>query len=162
KLASEIFFRILNRPATPREVEAALGMLNVVDQDNRKLTVALEKREKEMAEARAKRERERETAMAEAKLALDAYEKETGAAGAEAEKKHDAVATQREADLRTYEATLPAKISDWEKKQSLTTDWVPLAPTEVESDRDIIFKPETDFSVSASIDDNAGDYIFTA
>src|SRR3989442_6010232 len=66
-LVNEIFLRILNRPATAAEIEASLGTMRRIDEDDQKLAKALDQREKEVAPIRAKQEQERETAIVKAK-----------------------------------------------------------------------------------------------
>src|SRR6185437_4229343 len=76
RLVNELFVRILNRPATSKEVEACLKDLQTIDEDHKKLALELGKRESDFALRRPQLEREREAALSAAQAALAAYEKE--------------------------------------------------------------------------------------
>ncbi len=162
-LVADLYLRILNRPATPKEIVAALGTLRVVDEDHRKLAVAFGQRSKEVGGARAKAEKERQIEVAKAKAELDAYEKEVGPGIAEQERRRTAEMAKRDDALRAYEETLPAKLTEWEKKQKVTGDWVPLVATELESTSGVKLVAESDFSVYTAEDrPDPGEFIFTA
>ena len=59
KLVDEIFLRVLNRLATPEELDKGVKEIQVLDQDQQKLLAALAQREKEVAEQRPEGERAR-------------------------------------------------------------------------------------------------------
>ncbi|MBV8558100.1 MAG: DUF1549 domain-containing protein, partial [Planctomycetaceae bacterium] len=69
-LADELFLRILNRPATPREVETSVAVLRAIEEDHRSLVTAFAQREREVLTARPKLEKGREAAIASAKEEL--------------------------------------------------------------------------------------------
>lgn len=125
KLINELFLRILNRPATAAEINAATETIRSVDMDHQKLVQALQQREKDVAPIHAKREQEREAAIAKVKTELTAYETELAPKLAEQEKQKAAKTVQLEADLKQFEA---ASVPEWEKKQTANADWVRLNP----------------------------------
>ena len=86
KLVDELFFRILNRPATPDEIKECIPMLKAPAEDHAKLLAVLKAREAEVAPLRVKQELEREAAIERAKAELAAHEKAIAPKVAEAEK----------------------------------------------------------------------------
>jgi WD40 repeat protein/mono/diheme cytochrome c family protein len=133
KLIDEIFLRVLNRPATPAEIQACREEFNGIDRDHRKLAETLGQREIEVALARPQQEREREAALAAARSDLASYEKDLAPKLAEQDKQKAEATAKLEADLKAYEATLAAKIAEWEKAQSTSQRWRTLDPQKMES-----------------------------
>jgi WD40 repeat protein/mono/diheme cytochrome c family protein len=151
KLVEELFLRILNRPATPKEVETSVADLRAIEEDNTKLTAALAKREADYVAIRARQEKEREDAVAEAKKELAEYEKELAPKVAELEKQKAEKTARLEAEQKDYEATLPAKLADWEKKQaSSEVEWLPLAPKSLKGGTGTTLTQEPDRSIVVS------------
>jgi len=128
RLVDELFMRILNRPATPGEVEACRQGVGSIDDDHRKLADDLGRAEADYAARRPALERARVAASAEAKAALAAYESSGAPARAEAERKRAARAAVAEAELKAHEAALAAKLPEWEKAQSASVRWLPVEP----------------------------------
>lgn len=150
KLVNELFVRILNRPATPAEIEACRQSFAAIDQDHKALAEALGKREVDVALARPQLEREREAAIAAAKATLATYEQELAPKLAEAEKQKAANTAKLEAELKTYEGTLPAKLAEWEKAQSTAVRWVPIEATSLQASNGSTLTKEADRSITVS------------
>jgi hypothetical protein len=132
KLINELFLRILNREATPAEIEACRASFQEVEADHRKLTESLVAKELEFALRRPQLERDREAAILAAQAALTAYEVELGPKTAEAEKKRLEQVAQLEKELAELETgSLAQKIAEWEKGQSPVERWRVLDPTEL-------------------------------
>ena len=162
KLVDEIFVRILNRPATDKEINSTLASMKGVSQDHLKLVAALKQREAEVKPLRAKQDKDRENAIASAKEELAAYEKELAPRLAEAERQKAERTAKLQADLKTYEGTLPAKISEWEKKQSTSVQWMPLDPSALSTSFGVKLTKQPDFSVVASGPQGRGTYTLVA
>jgi WD40 repeat protein/mono/diheme cytochrome c family protein len=131
KLIDELFMRILNRPATPAEIETCRKDMQAVDDDHRRMAEELGKRETEFALKRPALERQRHAAIATAGAALATYEKEQAPKRALLERKKAETIAKLEADFKTYENTTFAKKSaDWEKEKagSIVNRWVVLEP----------------------------------
>ena len=131
KLIDELFVRILNRPATPAEVETCRKDFQSVDDDHRKVAEELGKREFDFAMKRPQLERERQSAIATAASALAAYEKAQAPKLAAAEKSRAEATAKLEADLKAYETTaFVKKLADWEKDKSafIVNRWLVLEP----------------------------------
>ncbi len=151
RLVEELFLRILNRPATPKEVETSVADLRAIEDDHSKLLASLAKREAEYVAIRAKQEKDREDAIAEAKQELADYEKELAPKLAELEKQKAETTARLESDLKAYEATVPAHLAEWEKKQASTeVEWHPFAPKTVEAGAGTTLTQEPDRSIVVS------------
>jgi hypothetical protein len=150
KLIDEIFVRVLNRPATPAEIQACREEFNAIERDHRVLAEALGKREVEVAVTRPQHEREREAALAAARAELAAYEKELAPKVAEQEKQKAEATAKLEADLKAYEATYPAKLTEWEKVQSTARRWRTLDPQKMEASNGATLTKLPDGSVLVS------------
>src|SRR5439155_421105 len=115
KLIDELFVKILNRPATPAEVETCRKDLRAVDEDHRRMAEELGRREADYALKRPELERRRRAAIAAAQAALAAYEKEFAPKLAARQRQKAEATAKLEADFKAYEATTFAKkLADWE------------------------------------------------
>lgn len=162
KLINELFVRILNRPATPKEVQAGLDAMKTIAQDHGKLILIMQQRDKEVAAQRPRLEKERELALNRAKAELAAYEKGLAPKIAQAEKAKAERTAQLEAALKKYEASLPTRIADWEKKQQTKVDWTALKPEQVKGPKDVKLTVEADHSVTVAGKVNRDTYTVVA
>jgi len=152
QLVNELFFRVMNRPATKGEVDAYLQMLALIDGDHQTLTTAVEKRAAWWKEEKPKLEKQREEAIAAAKADLDAYSKEIAPRIAEAEKKRQAGIEAAEADLKKYVDATPEHIAAWEKKMASSVEWHPLAPETLSATNGVKLQRQSDRSIRATGD----------
>jgi WD40 repeat protein/mono/diheme cytochrome c family protein len=149
KVINEIFLRILNRPATEKEIKATMEAMNKIEDDHRKLTEALKKREAEVAQLRPKQEKEREEAIAKAKEELAAYEKELAPILAQREKEKAERTAKLEAELQKYEAErLPVKAAELAKNNKVA--WIALDAKSLKASSGAELKKEADLSIVAS------------
>jgi WD40 repeat protein/mono/diheme cytochrome c family protein len=131
KLIDELFMRVLNRPAAVAEVETCRKDMQAVDEDHRRMSEDLGRREAEFATKRPQLERQRQAAIASAQAALATYEKERAPVVAEQERKKAEATAKLEADLKAYETTtLAKKMADWEKERAgaVVNRWVVVTP----------------------------------
>jgi WD40 repeat protein/mono/diheme cytochrome c family protein len=150
KLIDELFVRVLNRPATPAEIETCRKDMQAVDDDHRAMAEALAKRELEFAVNRPVLERQRLAAISTAQTALAAYEKAQAPRLAEEMKKRGEATAKLEADLKAYESTAFAKkIADWEKANapSIVNRWRVLEPKELSATNRSTLAKEPDGSI---------------
>lgn len=149
KVINEIFLRVLNRPATEKEIKATLEAMGKIDEDHNKLTEGLKKREAEVAELRPKQEKEREESIAKAKVELAEYEKELAPILAQREKEKAEKTAQLEAELKKYEAErLPVKAGELSKNSK--GQWIPLDAKSLKASSGAELKKEADLSIVAS------------
>jgi WD40 repeat protein/mono/diheme cytochrome c family protein len=149
KLVDELFVRILNRPATPKEIETATADLRGIDEDHQKLLGSLTLREREVVGIRAQKEKEREDNIKEAKEALEKYETEIAPRLAEAERAKVEKTATLEADLKAFETTYPSRLEAWEKQHGSEVEWIPLAPKTLKADGGTKLSLEPDRSIVA-------------
>jgi len=131
KLIDELFMRVLNRPAALAEVETCRKDMRAVDEDHRRMSEELGRREADFAMKRPQLERQRLAAIVTAQTALAAYEKERAPRLAEQERKKAETTAKLEADLKAFESTTIAKkMADWEKEKvaAVVNRWVVLEP----------------------------------
>ncbi len=162
KVVNELFLRILNRPATEKEVQATLTTMQSIEKDHQALVAALQKREEEVKPLRAKQEQERETAIAQAKAELAAYEKELAPVLAQREKEKAERTAKLEAELKQYETSLPAKLQQWEKTHQTSVEWTPLDPDNMKAGTGAKLEKLADLSILASGKDGKGAYTVVA
>jgi hypothetical protein len=150
-LINELFLRVLNRPATPAEIESCRLAFAEIDADHKRLAEELGRREMEAAMARPQKEREREAAIASAKSALASYEVELAPKTAELERQKAEKTAALEADLKTFEETgIPAKIAEWEKTKANPVVWRPLDAKMLTETNGAVLTKEPDLSISVS------------
>jgi WD40 repeat protein len=162
KLVDEIFMRILNRPARPEEVKAALESLKTIGDDHARLMSMRDKREEEWKVLEPKLQQDRLDAIAKAKTELAAYEKEIAPRVAEEEKKRQEEIAKKDADLKEYEAKAPEHLAEYEKKNKSAVEWFPLLPTKLEATNGATLSTQPDLSIIASGKNGKGNYVVTA
>ncbi|MCS6852554.1 MAG: DUF1553 domain-containing protein [Gemmataceae bacterium] len=134
KVVNELFLRILNRPATQKEIEAALETWRRLDEDHARLEKALREAEEAHVAVKAQREANRLQQLAKAKQALADYEKELAPKIAEAERQKAERTRRLEAELKSYEEQLPDKLAAYvEQQRKSLVEWVRLVPKRVSS-----------------------------
>ena len=150
KLVEELFLRILNRPATPTEVNTCLADLAAIDRDGSKLASAAADRAFEVAQELPKLEEARLAAIASAQTALDTFEAANVARFAAEEQARLDRIKQAEAEVKAAQAAEPAAIAAWEKTQSPLNRWRALVPSKVSDRNKATFTIQPDGSVLAS------------
>jgi WD40 repeat protein len=127
-VVAELFLRILNRPATDKEIDAALAAWKEIDRDH----ASLEKEYKTAEAAEAPKikaaEAKRLAELPKAKAELEAYKKQIAPAVAAAKKKQDEEVKKLQAELKVYEAELARKFADFDKKNDPHVPWKTLKP----------------------------------
>jgi hypothetical protein len=162
KLIDELFMRILNRPASPKEIEMVQGSLKTIADDHVRLTAVRDRREEEWKVIEPKLQKDRLDAIEKSKGELASYEKEIAPRVAEAEKKRAEEIAKREGEVKEYEAKMPEHIADYEKKQKSAIEWFPLLPTKLEATNGATLSTQPDLSIIATGKNGKGNYVFTA
>ncbi|MFQ5734644.1 MAG: DUF1553 domain-containing protein [Planctomycetaceae bacterium] len=162
QLVQEVFLRILNRPATRREIQAGVDAIRGLPAEHRELVAELATYKKKIAPAVAVREKQRQAVIAKANAALKAYEKKIAAREAELDRKQKQKIARLKADLQKYEKTLPAKLKAWESSKSRTTQWIVLDPAKLASTAAAKLLKQKDKSVLVSGPNRRGEYKFVA
>ncbi len=152
KLVNEIFLRIMNRPATDKEIDASLKVLGAIDGDHQKLVKALAEREAYVAPIRAKQEADQKLAIEATQQELAKYQKELAPKLAEMEKAKTAETAKLSDELKQFEtAELPKRQAAWEKSQPSTVEWIPLRPSAVTGPKGATATAEGDRAVFLEI-----------
>ncbi len=126
KLVDEIFMRILNRPATPKEIDAALASMQGMDVENKTITAQLAAKETEQKPVIDKAEADRQAAITTSKKALDDYTAKTAPDVAKKTAARAAAVKKAEAAVKSVaDASMPAQAA-WEEHVDLSTEWIPL------------------------------------
>lgn len=162
KLIGEVFLRILNRPATDGEIDAALKTLTRIDEDNQQVAAALAKRDEEVKPIRAQQEQAREAAIAKAKEELAAYEKELAPKLAQLEKEKAEKTVKLEAELREFEKALDPKLAGSLAQAPTAVAWQTLAPKTLKASNGASISAGPDGAITAEQKDGPADFVITA
>jgi WD40 repeat protein/mono/diheme cytochrome c family protein len=164
KVINEIFLRILNRPATEAEIEAALSVAQSMPQEHAALVAELEAYRAKIAPVMEEREARRQRAIAAAQQAYDAYQAEIRPREEQkAREREERIAAARQA-LSDAEAALLARLPEWEESaRQAQTGWVALDPSELKTTTGAKLTKEADLSIFASGPNNrVGNYTVVA
>ena len=113
-LVREVFLRILNRPATDKEVESSLKIMSHLEEEHIRLTNELAKAEGTWAETLARKEQERAALIQKAEAALTSHLMEQAPKVALAERERDAAIARAQHELEDLQPLLPLHLADWE------------------------------------------------
>jgi WD40 repeat protein/mono/diheme cytochrome c family protein len=155
KLVEELFLRILNRPPTAKEVEAALASMAGMDREHKVLTAAWSANEVKNAPVIAKAEQDRSQKITLAQTTLENYKKAQAPVIAKAEAARNARIATAEKNVKTVADTVPAKLPDWESYVDLSTEWVPLDLEVVEAKGVDKMEKQADGSILVTADSSA-------
>jgi len=134
KLVEAIYYRVLNRAPSSKEIDAALASMNQIDEDHSGLVQDLAQQEAKWVPVRAQREVARLQEINQAQAAIEAYMPEHNKKKAAAEAEQKTRIADSEAKLAELKKGLPAKAAEWEKSltvDKLWTQWRPLTPEKV-------------------------------
>jgi hypothetical protein len=162
KLVGEMFLRVLNRPATPPEIEASLAALRQLPEGHKQLTARLEEIAKQSAITTAQQEQERQKAIARAKQEVEAFEKQIAPQTASQERERNGQIAKAKAALRESEKTLPERMAAWQQQAKNKTAWTPLVATALTASNNSKLTQEADRAVVASGPNGKGSYVFVA
>jgi WD40 repeat protein/mono/diheme cytochrome c family protein len=150
KLIDELFLRILNRPAQPKDLQAAKKVIDEIESDHKKLLAAVKAREAEVVVLKAKLEKEREQNIAKTKAELEAYEASIAPKVAQATKDRADRIAKAQAAVNARIAELDTKQAEWEKKLVSDVEWFPLKATAAVSTGKGKLEVQADNSLTAS------------
>ena len=163
RLVDELFVRILNRPASKAEVNAALSLLRDLPGRHDALLKKLADHEKSIAAEVAAKEKARLEAIDKAKTELTAYEKQIAPREAELDKQHAEKIENAESAVSSFIKTIPAKLPSWENRVAASQKkWMPLKPQQLKATNGAKLETQKDLSVLASGKDGKGEYQFTS
>jgi len=163
-LIASIYLRVLNRPATPAEIEAGLEFFTRVELDHAQVVADLAAAEAEAAPRTLQRAKARLEAIDQARAALEAYQPERLAKLKEAEARRLEAIAQAEKAVEDYKATkFGEKLAAWEAEQTHRVAWSILEPTDLKGGaKDLVLTREADGSITASGPSAKTTYVVTA
>ncbi len=123
QLVDAIFVRVINRHATPKEIDAALESMAGLDEENKALAAVAQAKEAEQKPLIAKAEQERLLAIDTAKKELEAYKVKMAPEVKKQEEARLAAIKKAEGTVKAAFDTAPAKQPNWENYLDLTTEW---------------------------------------
>jgi hypothetical protein len=162
---NEIFLRVLNRPATEKEIQNVVSLLGTIPNDHAQITNELGPLELKLAPMIAELKAKREEAISRAKADLATYDTMTKSLVAELEKRRQGEIATMERELKEYEKLLPAEAAFWETKNNPAepkTVWSAVEVQALSATGDNKLVRQNDGSIMASGPSGASDYIITA
>ena len=164
-LVNRLFVRILNRPATEKEIQASLVLFkDAIDGDHARLEKALEYAQKDIKAELDDKEQARAEKIAKAEDEMKAYQAKTAPAVKKANDERNARIKKADDALKGYDKDLPAKLAAWERDQKEGKSvWKNLDMSNVSSKiSGIKFEKQDDGSVFVGGRSAKGSYIVKA
>ena len=162
KLIGDIFLRVLNRPATAKEIELGRAELRQLPAAHKELAASLAVVEKESATARLPLEKQRQKAIAAAQQSLQGFQKQIASQMASQQREQRWKIVAASAALADAEKTLPPRMAAWEQAAKKEAAWVPLVASVLNASNGAKLVQEADRSVFASGPNGKATYLFIA
>ena len=159
KMVQQLFMRILNRPATEKEIAAADQLIRELEPEHKKLEQALADTGQRLEPDLARKEKIRQDKIGAAQKARDEYfatiREAEAAKDAAYQEKQEAAAKQ----LKQYEARLPELFTAWEEKhRGRQVEWVIWNAAEYGGSMKSTFTRQDDGSLLAQGNPGKGTY----
>ncbi len=149
-LINELYYRILNRPATEAEVRIAVTAFQDVEADHQQLLAELNDRREVAAKLLPGLEKQREQLMAETQVSLDETVQRLDPTLAEREAEHKQSLAAAEAELKKHRESAGG-FEAWKQRQKTDINWQPIlfeqvtalskTPVEIRDDRSLLITP---------------------
>jgi hypothetical protein len=123
QLVDAIFVRIINRHATPKEIDAALESMAGLDSEHKTLAAVAQAKEAEQKPFIAKAEQDRLVAIKAAEAELKAYQAKIAPENAKKEAARVAAIKAAEVKVKASFDTAAVNQPKWENYLDLTTEW---------------------------------------
>jgi len=162
KLIEELYLRILNRPATEKEVASLKAMFTEIDTDHASLVEEYTHYQQVAATLRQEKEEVQQADIADARAEVAAYTEEIAPREEELDKKRDEAIALASAEQIAYGKTIPEKLLTWEEQKKGETRWVPLQLENLIASSGATLTIEDDGAVFVSGKNGMGTYTFTA
>jgi len=162
KLVDELFLRILNRHATPKEIDSSLKLLASIEPEHQTLLTEAADYEAKVKARTADAVKARQDAIDAANKALEDYKKSIAAREAEADKKHQAAISAADKALKDYEKSLAGKLEEIIKKGGEKTPWTTVGTQNLKSKIGTKLSKEKDGVIFASGKNGKDTFIITS
>ncbi len=157
-LFNELFLRILNRPATTFELDAAMETMDILEDEHKDLASRLAEAERNWKPVEADLEVKRWQGIAAAERELNQYLAKTKEKRDKDVNARDSRIKAAETMLATYEADLDSHIQTWETSTSRATDWQVVDFDSMSSSFGAKLERQDDGSIFASGANKRGNY----
>jgi WD40 repeat protein len=164
-LVNRLFIRILNRPATEKEIQASLALFtDEIDGDHADLEKELEVAQKDIKAELDAKEKTRAEAIAKAEGEMKAHQTKTAPAVKKANDERNARIKKADDALKGFDQELPAKLVTWEQSHKTgKSSWKNLDMSNVTSRiPGIKFEKQADGSVFVGGKSGKGSYVVKA
>ena len=159
ELVNEMFLRVLNRPANPKELEAGLKLFDTIDEQHQSLEEQLRSLENELRDAYKAAETERLVKLAQAERDLANYQKLQAPIRAKEEHRRLETIADARSELDNYQARQPQNLRRWEENHRNATSWTALDPIELIADYErTVFSVDKDSSLFVKSEYGEGEF----
>ena len=162
RLIEELYLRILNRPATEKEIATGLGLMNDIEGNNQVVQKELTQFEADLKPVTAKREAQRDTDIKEAQTSLTAYQKQIEPREKELDRQQQERVAAADKAHKAYEVTILGKFQEWQTKGGNQTPWTRLAIKELKSTAGAKLEADANGTIFASGTRGKDTYTITA
>ena len=163
QLIDSIFLRVLNRPATDREIDATLEIQKSLEKQHESLQKELAAYQKKIAPVLAEREAKQKAAIQAAEAALAKYTEESKPAREAAAKAREEKIAAAAKAVEDFKNTAPERLPEWEKTiDGSVTPWETVDFGELKTTTGAKLEKQSDLSIFASGPNNKkGEYLVT-
>lgn len=162
ELVRQLFLRLVNRPATPDEVNGASDLFAQVEADHARLVAELDAYAQQVLPQLAQRELERQERVAQLQAELEAHREIVKLRRPREEHQRQERIAQARAALDQYDEQLVAKLPEWEAAQRALTSWHTVKSVEVGTSLDARLTPQADGSIFVEGQKAKGSYRIAA
>lgn len=161
QLVDQVFMRILNRPATDREIDATLELHKSLQKQHEQLVTELKAYQAEIAPVTAAKEAKRLESIKVAEETLAKYREDAKPAREAAARDREMKIAAAQKAIDDHLATAPDRVKEWEKTvDQSATPWAFIDFTELSTKTGAKLEKQSDLSVFASGPNNKkGEYI---
>ncbi len=149
QLIGELFMRVLNRPATEKEVDASTTVMAFIEADHAKLAKSLEEREAWWVGEKPKRQAQLDADKAQSEKDLIARQDAIRADREAAEKARLERLAAAKTSMESYESSIQSKLDEFIAKRKDQPQWTTLLATKAKASNKAKLIPQADRSIVA-------------
>ncbi|MCH9656264.1 MAG: DUF1549 domain-containing protein [Planctomycetes bacterium] len=162
-LVDSLFLRVLNRPATAKEKQAGIKLIQQqIQSGHQSLVKELAAYEKSLPASVIAQENLRVKNVQQAQQAVAGFEKAIAPREAWLNQEQKERTAKLQKTLSEYQKSLQAKIAKWEKEEASGSNWVALKPESMTATNKATLELQKDLSVLAKGKNGKGDYQIVA
>lgn len=161
EMINELFLRVLNRPATDKEVEAATTVMSRIEADHEALVRALAEREEWWKQEKPKRQAQLDAEKAAAQAALAEREAAIAPEREAAEKARLERVANAKLSIEAYEGNIATKLDEFIAQRRSSTVWQTLQSSARDASNGATLVGQSDRSIRASGSSEKGIYTIT-